>query len=166
MRTCEFCQKPLLERQKRFCSRDCLYRGAVLPARIPERPCERCGKVFRPKQRQNAGRFCSRSCLYEEMRGEKAANWKGGRMVKSDGYVLTYAPDHPTSRRQKGYVLEHRLVMEQHLGRLLESHETVHHKNGDRQDNRIENLELWSGRHGKGQRNGHCATCTCLTAGS
>lgn len=66
------------------------------------------------------------------------------------GYVLLRFPSKNGVRGDDIY--EHRYVMEQHIGRKLTDAETVHHVNGDRMDNRIENLELFSSRHGPGQR--------------
>jgi hypothetical protein len=66
--------------------------------------------------------------------------WKGGRTLETQGYVRIYSPSHPRCDR-RGYVLEHRLVMEAHLGRTLLPTEVVHHINGIKDDNRIENLE-------------------------
>jgi hypothetical protein len=70
-------------------------------------------------------------------------DWKqsGKFLDRSKGYVLAYCPDHPKATN-RGYVYEHRLVMEETLGRPLRSDEHVHHRNGRRWDNRPENLEV------------------------
>lgn len=73
--------------------------------------------------------------------GEKAPCWKGGRKI-IDGYVYIYSPKHP-NRDKRGYVCEHRLVMEKKLGRFLNKIEVVHHIDGSRNNNSILNLVLY-----------------------
>lgn len=73
-----------------------------------------------------------------------------GKCISSQGYVKV-ASNHESNPYSKA-VLEHKLVMEKHLGRELFAGENVHHKNGDRTDNRIENLELWDRSQPPGQR--------------
>lgn len=78
--------------------------------------------------------------------------WKGGRFAHH-GYVyrlVDSADPMFAMANQMGYVLEHRLIMALFLGRPLSEHETVHHVSGDKTDNRLENLQLRTGRHGKG----------------
>jgi len=65
-----------------------------------------------------------------------------GQYVRSDGYILIRKPEHPFAQCS-GNILEHRLIMEQHLGRYLKPNEVIHHINGIRDDNRLENLILF-----------------------
>lgn len=63
------------------------------------------------------------------------------KIVSKGDYNYAVVPDHP-NRTKNNYVLEHRVVMENHIGRLLDSSEVVHHINGNKKDNRVENLEV------------------------
>ena len=94
--------------------------------------CEKCGGKL-------GGRWGTRcySCSPPPIRTGRRAD---ERVVRADGYVSVWAPDHPSAHN--GRVLEHRLVAERALGRLLEPWEHVHHVNEDKQDNRLENLQL------------------------
>lgn len=73
--------------------------------------------------------------------GAQGCNWKGGRTQSKLGYIYIYLPDHPNGKNN-GYVAEHRLKMEQKLRRYLKPHESVHHRNAIKSDNRMSNLEL------------------------
>lgn len=109
------------------------------------RKCKVCGKVFGIYKyeisKKNRRSYCSRKCWAVIQRKIFAMkgnpNWKGGKK-NHDGYVMV--------RKNNGYKFEHRAVMEKLLGRKLLSTEYVHHKNGDKADNRIENLVIYKGR--------------------
>lgn len=116
--------------------------------------CLACCKPFSvDPYRQYTAKFCSRSCtskyyfpsrqksLLYDKHGENHPMWKGGKTLNSQGYFLIYSPKHPYKSKQ-GYVREHRLVMEKHLGRYLTKEEIVHHLNENKTDNRIENLQI------------------------
>jgi hypothetical protein len=75
------------------------------------------------------------------MTGERNYRWKGGRISDDRGYICIYKPDHP-HKINGSYVLEHRLVAEEVLGRYLKETEVVHHVNGVKHDNRKENLVI------------------------
>lgn len=87
--------------------------------------------------------------------GSNGGNWKGGRNQRLNGYVQIYIPKndplHCMVHKGGCYAFEHRIVVARSIGRPLNSNETVHHINGDKIDNRIENLQLRFGNHGPGR---------------
>ncbi len=108
-----------------------------------KKPCPKCGKLI-----LKSSSLC-RSC----------GSWNRGNRRKSfqhaGEYIYTYKPNHPFAI-WRGYVAEHRLVMEEHLNRYLQDYEIVHHINGIKTDNRIENLECLIR---KAHPIGHSITC-------
>jgi len=114
-------------------------------ARFIWHPCEGCGKerwVILIKGEPSFSYCCQ--CTNGKL-GASNSRWKGGRYKHPSGYVYIYLYSGDFfywMANHQGYVLEHRLVMARHLGRNLQPWEVIHHKNGIRDDNRLENLRL------------------------
>lgn len=110
---------------------------------LPKRYCIKCSSAL---GYYNKSGFCKKCGLLKalkdgtivRLKGEHHPNWQGGRRITKDGYIMIYQPDHPNASHR--YILEHRIVLERKLGRLLERNEIGHHLNGIRDDNRPENL--------------------------
>lgn len=127
--------------------------------------CNRCGKIFEPKTKNRVAKYCSFKCNsisngYKKGHqfhkgGEKGWIKKGQRLSPntefkkktgkwmSKGYFYTYAPKHPFKNTSDG-VAEHRLIVEKYIGRYLTRAEEIHHLNGNKIDNRVENLIIVS----------------------
>ena len=113
-----------------------------------------CGKETIVKAGNlKSGTTQSCGCLAQEVRSRNGINNPNhtGRKTDSGGYTQVYKPDHLNAFKD-GYVSEHVFIMSEYLGRPLNKKETVHHKNGIRKQNNIENLELWASRHPPGQK--------------
>ncbi len=98
--------------------------------------CSECGNKFERKYCLIKGKkYCSRECM-------TAARFLKDVRKTSKGYIYVFVGHEYPNVTKRGYILKHRYVVEQNIGRPLKSHEIVHHKNGVRDDNRIENLEV------------------------
>jgi len=150
-RTCVGCKnifKTRTWKPNKYCSRECYNKNHVVTKECRER-------MSKIAKKRGFGKWS------KDWLKEKNPNWKGGRWLTTQGYVEKW--NGKNKRR-----LEHRLVMEKHLGRKLNKAEIVHHINGDRADNRIENLKLmeWGDHTSKhcrktyiGQDEKECSKC-------
>lgn len=105
-----------------------------------------------PEKRKESSRrsYCKKKGIsLSDLRTKRK---QGEGHLKKNGYRVLNIKGHPNSCSKKGWIYEHVVVMSKNLNRPLTKGEAVHHKNGIKHDNRIENLELWSRSHPPGQR--------------
>ncbi len=167
-KTCQHCNKVYSNSQSKDCCYRCYYLlyeyGSLNPPHWT-RVCQTCEVEFKSERFQ---KFCSKLCFRENLNHKKFIDYRlennielsipkkykapnGSGHREPHGYIYINKVDHPNAQK-RGRIYEHTFVMSEHLGRPLIKGESVHHKNGVRDDNRIENLELWSVGQPAGQR--------------
>jgi len=118
--------------------------GKIRKDKFFEVECPVCRK-FRLVSEANLRKNKSLRCFVCSRTGEQNPHWVGGRIRQKNGYVKVKCPTAFESMADhQGYVLEHRIVMALHIGRPLVPSEQVHHRNGIKSDNSLDNLELMS----------------------
>ena len=144
MKTCNYCDSVLLQqnfdsyrmyRRAKYCNKDCYQKAHA--KKFVKAYCLFCDKEFDTCENQPKI-FCSLRCRYDHNKRD------GSTYVGVNGYRYIKVHGHPNGAQSNYWMLEHRHTMEQHLGRYLTSDETVHHKDCDKLNNSIENLEVLS----------------------
>jgi len=146
---CAVCGKEVYSRPSRprtYCGKSCARTAANLTNANPAHHRDVSGPN---NPMYGVARYGPENPMYGK-RKEQSPRWKDGRKVRKDGYTLVVAPDdHPFPADVHApsglkYILEHRYVMEQHLGRYLRPEEVVHHIDRNPRNNDIGNLQLFS----------------------
>lgn len=139
---CAYCSKEFRafpSDHRKYCSRKCYELGK---RKNYIKDCPNCGVTYVVNAKGKRRKFCSKECSgqYDNPTGSQTGvlsrTWKGGKFISDDGYEMVLIPGKGT------YTTKQKLVMEEYLGRTLTSNEIVHHKDGNKLNNKISNLDL------------------------
>src|SRR5882757_3358829 len=158
-RNCYNCARKIREEKRKGRACSCCKRNNVLIYRQSDMLCVMC---WRKEKVALEPDYLDRRKMWQRRRDRRLSGIpedtpllyapRGSGTIDNNGYRVITRKDHPNAKSKKGQIFEHTFVMSERLGRPLNKGESVHHINGIRHDNRIENLELWHKGQPAGQR--------------